>query len=521
MIAIGVQVHAEPERLRATLAALEAHTASSFELLLLPDGPDDGTRVALVDFAQMAQSATDAPLGAAACFNRLAQETQADTLILLESGTIVAPGWLDKLLAALAVDPRHGLACPSTNRAWNQLAVFPNRSGDDADLARTAVEADRRYGQSWRSLAPLWDVGDFCLAVRRTVIEAVGLADEAYGQGPCWEMDYAIRAVRAGFLAVWAQGAYVFRHPFTARRQREETRQFEASRQRYQDKFCGLRLTGARTHYAQHCRGEACQQFAPSADPVAARRGSALSSPPPFVSCIMPTANRRRFVPTAIACFLAQDYPASELIILDDGEDAVGDLVPTHPALRYLRTARHRSLGAKRNAACDAARGEIIMHWDDDDWYAPDRVRKQVDALCASGAELCGIDRVLFFDPRVPAAWEYAYTSGGAPWVYGATLCYRRDYWRAHPFADVSIGEDNFFAGAARRDQLCVMSENRFFVALVHADNTSTKDVRDPRWRSCEVAIVRNLTGLDWPTPEREDSQPRHLHDTAPVVTPD
>src|SRR5258708_38752741 len=91
----------------------------------------------------------------------------------------------------------------------------------------------------------------------------------------------------------------------------------------------------------------------------------------PLASCIMPTAHRRRFVPGAIARFLAQDWPARELIILDDGDDAVGDLAPEHPAIRYIRAPRHTSLGAKRNAACAAARGDIILHWDDDDWYAP------------------------------------------------------------------------------------------------------------------------------------------------------
>src|SRR5690349_3155219 len=113
----------------------------------------------------------------------------------------------------------------------------------------------------------------------------------------------------------------------------------------------------------------------------------------PLVSCIMPTANRRRFVPGAIAQFLAQDYEAAELVIIDDGTDPVADLIPSHPALRYLRTRRHRTLGTKRNAACEAARGDVILHWDDDDWYAPHRIRTQVEALFASDADLCGIDR--------------------------------------------------------------------------------------------------------------------------------
>lgn len=42
-----------------------------------------------------------------------------------------------------------------------------------------------------------------------------------------------------------------------------------------------------------------------------------------FVSCVMPTANRRHFVPEAIRLFLAQDYAEKELIILDDGEHSV------------------------------------------------------------------------------------------------------------------------------------------------------------------------------------------------------
>jgi glycosyltransferase involved in cell wall biosynthesis len=49
----------------------------------------------------------------------------------------------------------------------------------------------------------------------------------------------------------------------------------------------------------------------------------------------MPTANRRRFVPEAIRLFLAQDYEEKELVVLDDGEDAIADLIPDDPRIRY------------------------------------------------------------------------------------------------------------------------------------------------------------------------------------------
>src|SRR6266851_2559581 len=129
----------------------------------------------------------------------------------------------------------------------------------------------------------------------------------------------------------------------------------------------------------------------------------------PLVSCIMPTANRRRFVPEALRLFLLQDYSEKELVVLDDGEDNIADLVPDHPQIRYLRLDRRHSLGSKRNFACAAAKGTIIAHWDDDDWYAPWRLSRQVAEIVRGDADLCGLARMLFFDPDGQRAWEYAY----------------------------------------------------------------------------------------------------------------
>jgi len=38
-------------------------------------------------------------------------------------------------------------------------------------------------------------------------------------------------------------------------------------------------------------------------------------------------------------------------------------------------------VGAKRNLACDLANGDIIVHWDDDDWMADWRLSYQVEQL--------------------------------------------------------------------------------------------------------------------------------------------
>ncbi len=508
-ICVGVHVHAEPERLLATLESLRKHTSQAIDVLLLPDGPDDTTQATLDTLRDLPQSGTVGPLGPPACFNRLAQATNAEVLILLESGALVGPGWLDYLLAALAA-PLHGLAGPSTNHAWNEQEIFPHAGGSLNDVAITARLAASRFGNRVRTLEPLYSLGDFCYAVRRDVVEAIGAVDESYGSGPCWEMDYNIRAARAGFQGVWACGAYVYRSPFTARRQHEEEAHFEASKQRYQDKFCALRLQGLRTGYEPHCRGDACEHFAPRslmqirletehpssrptltppvqsyhADPyVDTHQGKDYTSVTipadtrPMVSCIMPTRNRRTFVRQALIYFERQDYPNKELIIIDDGDDLVGDLVASHPLVRYIALPRRASIGAKRNLACEKAHGAIIAHWDDDDWYAPHRLSYQVAPLLTGQSDLNGLETFCFFDLPNWQAWTCSPALHRRLFVgdvHGGTLVYWRRIWeyQAH-YPDASLAEDAFFLRIASRRgaRLQKLPHAQSFVYLRHTDN--------------------------------------------------
>ena len=107
----------------------------------------------------------------------------------------------------------------------------------------------------------------------------------------------------------------------------------------------------------------------------------------PLVSVLTPTYNRRKFVPAAITCFKAQSYPQDriEWIILDDGTDKVKDLFDSCGLtnIRYVALPEGEKLpiGAKRNRLNEMATGEIIVCWDDDDYYPPDRIKKAVNKL--------------------------------------------------------------------------------------------------------------------------------------------
>lgn len=199
------------------------------------------------------------------------------------------------------------------------------------------------------------------------------------------------------------------------------------------------------------------------------------------ISAIMPTADRRRFVPAAIAQFLAQHRDDAELVILDDGADPIFDLIPGDPRIRYFREETRRVIGDKRNRLCELARGDIVVHWDDDDWHAPERLDRQVAALEQSGADIVGLDRIAFLSDDGAQAWDYRW-GGRQSWVYGASLAYRRDYWRRRRFPALRTGEDTRFVLDARDAHIHVMDETDWLVARVHGGNTSPKRTRGGYW---------------------------------------
>jgi glycosyltransferase involved in cell wall biosynthesis len=203
-----------------------------------------------------------------------------------------------------------------------------------------------------------------------------------------------------------------------------------------------------------------------------------------FVSCLLPTYNRRTFVPRAIEYFLRQDYPHKELLILDNGSDPVADLVPVDERIRYVRLEKRLSLGAKRNLAVEQARGNLLMHWDDDDWYAPRRIRYQVEALQAAGAEVCGLRQMLFHDIVTGRTWLYTYPPGARPWLAGGSLLYTRDFWKRFPFPEVKAGEDTRFVWGHSLENALFLSDHTFYVAMIHPGNTSPKRVRGSYWRA-------------------------------------
>ena len=212
----------------------------------------------------------------------------------------------------------------------------------------------------------------------------------------------------------------------------------------------------------------------------------------------MPTFNRRKFVPFAIQYFLSQEYPEKELIILDDGEDFVEDLIPKNPLVRYIRLDKRLTLGKKLNIGCAEAKGNLIAHWDDDDWYAPRRIKYQVECLKNTGRLVCGINNLLYHNLVSQQSFNYQYPSNLKIWLSGSSLFYKKELWEVNKFAEINVGMDGLFVWNTNPEDIALLADNTFTILFIHPQNVSPKKTNNQWWSAIDSDIIRNILKKDW-----------------------
>lgn len=197
-----------------------------------------------------------------------------------------------------------------------------------------------------------------------------------------------------------------------------------------------------------------------------------------LVSCVMVTRGRAGFVRQAITYFQAQDYPDRELVIVYEDAADLPDPMPSDPRVRCVRVTAGLTVGAKRNLGVREARGPIIAQWDDDDWYAPARLRQQVAPIRCGTADITGLRAHWFFELEAWKLWRCSPALHARMFledIAGGTLVYRRAIW-GHParYPASNLREDADFLVAAMHAgaRLERLAAEDLFVYIRHGSNT-------------------------------------------------
>ena len=108
------------------------------------------------------------------------------------------------------------------------------------------------------------------------------------------------------------------------------------------------------------------------------------------MTVVIPTRNRWPILSTsALPSALAQESVEHEVVVVDDGSSdgtSAGLSSLEEPRLRVVRHESAQGVARARNAGIAAARGTWVAFLDDDDLWAPLKLRSQIDAAVAEKA---------------------------------------------------------------------------------------------------------------------------------------
>jgi GT2 family glycosyltransferase len=131
-------------------------------------------------------------------------------VVLLNSDTEVAAGWLDRIAAHARREAGVGTVTPFSNNAT--ICSYPRtleKNEIPSGESTASLDAAFAAANAGRSADIPTAVG-FCMFVTRECLERVGPFDEArYGAGYGEEVDFCMRAARAGFRHLIAADVFV------------------------------------------------------------------------------------------------------------------------------------------------------------------------------------------------------------------------------------------------------------------------------------------------------------------------
>ena len=187
-----------------------------------------------------------------------------------------------------------------------------------------------------------------------------------------------------------------------------------------------------------------------------------------------------------------QTYAHCEVVIVDDGPvDRAEQVQAWSPKLsvRYIHTTP-ATIGRNRNLAAWASTAKYIAHWDDDDWYAPDRIERQVALLERTEKGITGVPACYVYDIQRQRA-SMTRLDGN---VQGHTLFYRRELQLIHPFWDIYVGEDQQFF-ALNSGHRAIEEDLSMVVYMFHTKNITGRPGFD--WGCVNTGVVWEMLGAD------------------------
>lgn len=117
-----------------------------------------------------------------------------------------------------------------------------------------------------------------------------------------------------------------------------------------------------------------------------------------LVSVITPVHNGAAYICQSIDSALCQQIPLEIIVINDCSTDSTEKVLERYTSdsrIRYVKNTQKHGAAYSRNKGITLARGKYIAFLDADDWWEPEKLKKQLALMEKEHAVLCSTARLL------------------------------------------------------------------------------------------------------------------------------
>lgn len=184
---------------------------NNLEIIVVDNLSSDGSREWLCEYAKDKTNfkliLNNVNAGFSAGNNVGIKHATGDYVFILNNDTFVSPNWIRNMLYHFK-NKKVGLVGPVTNNIGNQAKIAVPNYLTEADFIKCAIRIHYdNYGKTYQILEG--SLAFFCVAIKREVIDSVGMLDEKFGRGWFEDDDYNIRVRAAGYETIIADDVFV------------------------------------------------------------------------------------------------------------------------------------------------------------------------------------------------------------------------------------------------------------------------------------------------------------------------
>lgn len=192
--------------------SIKLYTKTDYEIIVVDNASTDGTVEWLKEQRDITIIFNDVNKGFPAGCNQGILKADGDVIILLNNDTIVTPRWLDNILTCLNSSEKTGAVGVRSNSAGANQTIATGYSNFE-EMILFAEKFNVSNAAHWEERIRLTG---FCFAVKKRVVNEVGLLDERFFPGNYEDDDYSFRIRQAGYRLMLCGDTFIHHYDGTS-----------------------------------------------------------------------------------------------------------------------------------------------------------------------------------------------------------------------------------------------------------------------------------------------------------------